>query len=220
MSISEPNTILEINESFSDNFILVIPKIPTLKYLGSVFNDFSNPKKMTTPSPSSTEESCDTYSKDRIQREVNIDLKNFMLYISEVSLPGANVGKIDIPTQFSTMKRPSSKIEFDDIEINMRVSENLLNYNAILYWLYALANPEEFNKLFGGEMINEFFVNMHLIITNNHREKIAEFTFLDAFPTNIGKLPLTFKSADPLFTSVSWSHSGMVPSNNFVLKYV
>jgi hypothetical protein len=241
MSSSEPNTILEINESHTDNFILVIPHLPTTVFLSSSFQSYTKPNYFTsTVSTSSGEcgdgpefqgnttgtsgtsgscnESTDT-TRSKIIRETNIDLQNFMLYLTDVTLPDVSIDKVTIDTPFATLSRPR-KIKFGDLSISMKISENLINYNAILYWLYALHNPEEFNKLSGRGMIKYFFQEIYVIIKNNHREKVSEYKFIDAFPYTLSSLPLTYKDAENLKCDVLWGHSGMVPSDNFVLKYV
>lgn len=40
-TISEPNHILEINEAHADNFIVVIPKLPTSVFVSSIFNEIT-----------------------------------------------------------------------------------------------------------------------------------------------------------------------------------
>ena len=72
----------------------------------------------------------------------------------------------------------------------------------------------------GRGLINNVFTDVYLIITNNHREKVAEYKFLDAFPTSITPINFTPKTADKINSDVSWSHSGMMPTNSFVLKWV
>jgi hypothetical protein len=224
---SEVNHILEINESHSDNFILVIPRLPVSKYLSSYFNDITSPKNFTTPSTSGTpetteiENSCYTasISQDQLRREENLDILNFRLYITDVNMPDVSINTVNIGTQFADIHR-ASKISFGDLSTSMLVSENLINYNIILFWMYALHNPEEYNKMFGKHMIEHFFTQIHLIITNNHREKVAEYKFIDAFPATMSGLPMNYKSADKLNIDVTWKHSGIMPSDNFVLKYV
>lgn len=217
MAFSEPNTILEINESHADNFLLVIPNLPTAAFLTTVFNEFTKIPGTKPTSGSNTD--CDPLSQQQLRREKNLDLKNFMLSLKTVTVPNVSITKVELGTQFATISR-ASKINFSDLGTSFQVSENHLNYQVLLFWMYALHNPEEYNKISGREMINNFFTNIHLIITNNHREKVAEYTFLDAFPISLSPLNLSYANADKLNIDVSWAHSGMFPSNNFVLKYV
>ena len=233
---SEPNHILEINEAHADNWLLVIPKLPTSTYLSSQFNDLTKPKTFfddytcTAQSPSTTGTSgtsgnppvdspCDEFDPNAARREANLDLANFKLYLSDVTMPQTSVNAVTLGTQFADINR-ASKIQQGDLQTTMMISENFLNYNALLFWEYALHNPEEYNKIYGRHMIEEFFTEIYLIITNNHRQKIAEYRFIDCFPNNLTPLPFSYKNADKLTMDVTWKHSGMVPSDNFVLKYV
>lgn len=250
MPYSEPNTILEINEAHADNFLLVIPKLPTAAFLSSYFQERSTPPYFQTqPSTGGPEcgdgpefdpndpvnnpdvqTGCTTGAsgdcnlpgkarEGRLRREGNLDLQNFRLYISECEMPNISVDTVRLGTQFADISR-ASKIKFTDLNTTMMISENLLDYNAILFWLYALHNPEEFNNLSGRGMIEEFFTDIHLIITNNHREKVSEYKFLDAFPISLSPQTFSYKNADKLNMNVTWAHSGMMPADNFVLRYV
>lgn len=219
--VHEVNHILEINEAHVDNFILVIPKLPTAAYISSVFNDLTKTVGMSpeTSGSTGTPETCPQINKNQIQREHNLDLTNFKLFLKSFNLPTVNIANYEIGTQFATLKR-AGKISFTDLTTTMLVSENFLNYNIILYWLYALHNPEEYNKISGKEMIQEFFTDIYLIITNNHREKVAEYKFLDAFPTSLPGINFNWETADKIISEVTWAHSGMYPTNSFVLKYI
>lgn len=217
MTYSEPNTLLEINEAHADNFHLVIPKLPTSQFLSTIFNEVTKPQTSLTPNLSG---SCDTSDmKARIRREANLDSTNFRMFIKGAVLPDVSIATVELGTQFATLSR-ASKISFGDLSTTMQVSENLINYQILLFWMYALHNPQEYNKISGRQMINNFFVDIYLIITNNHKEKVAEYKFLDAFPKSLPSLNMNFQTADKLDIDVVWAHSGMFPTNNFVLKYV
>lgn len=219
-TISEPNTILEINEAHVDNFMIVIPRLPPAPYMGSVFNGITKHVNSGSVSASSSPpDDCPPEQTNQIQREHNLDLVNFKLFISAVTTPGITVAKYEVPTQFSTLSR-AGKIQFSDFSTTMQVSENFLNYNTILNWMYMIHNPEEYNKMSGRAMVDNVFTDIYLIITNNHRQKVAEYKFLDAFPSSLTPLNMSFKSADKINSDVTWSHSGMFPSNTFILKYI
>jgi hypothetical protein len=249
-SYSEPNTILELNAAHTDNYILVIPNLPTAQFLSSAYNNWTNPQTPTVITPASTAvDGCgngpefdpsnsltnpitsapqgldsvcnqDSASVERaVRRERNLDIQNFRLYVQDAELPSVTISDYKIETQFAALSR-SGKISFGDLTTTSIVSENLMNYNAILFWLYALHNPEEFNKISGREMIKNYFCEIHLIITNNHREKVAEYQFIDAFPKSLTPLSMSYKTSDKLPMTVTWAHSGMMPSNNYVLRYV
>jgi hypothetical protein len=69
-------------------------------------------------------------------------------------------------------------------------------------------------------MIETYFSDIYLIIINNHKAKIAEYKFLDAFPIDLSGVKFTYADASKINANVVWAHSGMYPTNNFVLRYV
>lgn len=221
MAFEITNTILEINESHTDNFILVIPYLPTAEFISSSFNFITTPNPVNPTNNEVQDQDCEKINEKNYfkKQEGNLDLTNFLLYISDVTLPGTTISTYEMGSHFATINR-ASKIQFSDLETNMMVSENLLNYNIILFWLYALHNPEYYNKISGRDMIKNFFIDIYLIITDNHRNKVSEYRFIDAFPSSLPALNMTNKNANKLYTNVTWKHSGMTPSDNFVLKYV
>jgi len=212
---SEPNGILELNNSNADNFYLVIPKIPTLQYISSAFRDKTHPG-IITPSLSAD---CYQPTNAQLRRETNLDMTNFRLYLADANLPSVNIDKVTLGTQFADISR-ASKIHFGELELEMIVSENLINYNALLYWMYGLHNPEEYNKISGRRMVEEYFTDIYLIVTNNHRDKVSEYKFIDAFPIGLNPLSFTYRNADTMRISCTFAHSGMVPTNNYVLRYI
>lgn len=221
--IHEPNQILEINEAHADNFILVIPKLPTSVFIGSVFNEITHSYGYTSNTTGATgnpsDNQCVTANKSQIVRESNLDITNYKLFIKSFSTPAINIVDYAIDSHFASIKR-AGKIQFSDLSTTLMISENFLNYRILLYWLYALHNPQEYNKISGHDMIEQYFTDIYLIITNNHREKVCEFKFLDAFPKTLPGINFTWENAENLFVDVAWAHSGMYPTDNFVLKYV
>lgn len=220
--VSEPNHILEINEAHADNFILVIPKLPTAVFVGSIFNEITKSYGYTTSSTGATgsnDSQCQSINQAQITRETNLDIANFKLFIKGFSTPTINVQDYSLDNHFATVKR-ASRIQFSDMTTNLMISENFLNYRIMLYWLYALHNPEEYNKISGRDMIKDYFTDIYLIITNNHREKVCEFKFLDAFPKSIPALNFTWEHADNLAMDVTWAFTAMVPSSDYTLKYI
>lgn len=220
--ISEPNTLLEINEAHANNFILVIPKLPSAQFLSSVFADLTKRTGNTTNTSGTSginSDDCRPVNNTQLEREHNLDLTNFKLYISGFSTPSVNIANYKVDTQFASLSR-AGKIQFGDFNTTMQISENFLNYNLILYWMYMIHNPEERNKTSGRDLIDNIFTDIYVIITNNHRQKVAEYKFLDAFPIALPTIQFTYQNANKITADISWAHSGMYATNNFVLKYV
>lgn len=217
-TISEPNTILELNSASTSSYILLIPRLPSAVFLGSAFNAFNSPTT-TTPPATSTDSDCETDQSSTIRREHNLDLTNFKLFVSDIVLPGVTIDVNKVSTQMATLSR-ASKMSFSDLSTTIRVSENWLNYQIVLFWMYAIFNPAEFNKISGREMVNNFFTDIYIILINDHREKVAEFKLLDCFPTSLPAIPLSVKTSDIVTMDITWSHSGFFCTNNYILKYV
>ena len=210
------NTEMLINESHTNKYLLVLDSIPT-SYLLSKFTDeyLLNVQLKFNK---------DNSEMEKIRQEVfverNKDLSNFLLYVQNVDLPEMNVGYSTIPTQMATFKHVMGKLEFGDLSMNVMNDEDWFIYRLIYYWLLAAHNPEENMKFKETEYYNKFYVTGHLIILNNHQEKVFELELKDLHPVSIGQVPLKESDPEKIILPITWVHSGVVPSDRYVIKKV
>jgi hypothetical protein len=210
------NTELLINESHTNKYLLVLDSIPT-SYLLSKFTDEYLVDIQVKFNKSNAE-------MEKIRQEVfverNKDLSNFLLYVQNVDLPEMNVGYATVPTQMATIKHVMGKLEFGDIAMNVMNDEDWFIYRLIYYWLIAAHNPEENMKFQETPYYDKFYVNGHLIILNNHQEKVFELELKDLHPVSIGQVSLKESDPEKVILPVNWVHSGIVPSDRYVIKHV
>jgi len=210
------NTEIAINESHANKYLLVLDSIPT-SYLLSKFTDEYLVGLQLKFGKTSAE-------LEKIRQEVfvekNKDLSNFLLYVQNVDLPEMNVEYATIPTQMVTMKHVMGKLEFGDISMNIMNDEDWFIYRFIYYWLLAAHNPEEHMKYKEHDYYKKFYVNGHLIILNNHQEKVFELEIKDLHPVSIGQVPLKESEPEKIILPVTWVHAGIVPSDRYVIKKV
>jgi len=75
-----------------------------------------------------------------------------------------------------------NKLEFNNLFLNIVVSENLENWLEIFEWMYQLANPSEKND------IDLTYVNGTIIIANSNHKPIYKVNFIDIVPVSLGDL--------------------------------
>ena len=153
-------------------------------------------------------------------QEQNQDLHNFLLYVQSVDVPDVSVGYSTNGTRYATVKHMDGKIEFGDLTMNMMVDEIWFNYRLMYYWLLAAHNPEEHMKFQELEYYHKFYVQGTLIILDNNMNPIYQLQFNDLHPSSVGQLNLKEGDADKLIVPITWVHSGMVPSDRYVIKRV
>lgn len=210
------NSELLINESHANKFVLVLNSIPT-SFLLSKFTDDYLVDLMSKFKRGDAE-------FERVRQEVfierNKDLQNFMLYIQNVDLPEMNVGYATVATQMTSIKHVLGKLEFGDLTMNVVNDEDWFIYRMIYYWLVAAKNPVENSKLKEFEYYKRFYVDGTLIILNNHQEKVFELQISHLHPVSIGQVQLKNSEPDKIILPITWVHSGIIPSDKYVIKKV
>lgn len=208
----DPNNEILINDTHTNKFVFVLDRIPT-SYLISKFSSFEA-------------EECITLGlgPDDIEaekwRESNIDLTNFRLYLQSFEIPSVEVQHSVEATQFVDIPHVDGKLNFGTFNTNIKIDENWIIYDMILYWFYAGFNPEERMKFKEYEYYKKFYVGGTLIILDDHMNKCKEFSFTDLHPVSHPSINLTETEAEKIILPVTWIHTGFVPSDRYVIRKV
>lgn len=207
------NNELIINEAHTNNFVFVLERVPS-SFLMSKFKD-DQFRRLTAGLESIVEKGPEAV------RESNQDTYNFALYLQSFTLPDLNLGVSKIDTAFATIPIIAGKLEFGTLNMNIMCDENWFIYRMLLYWMYAAANPEQFNKLTAKQYAKEFYMRGHLIVLDNDHDKVVEFEFRDLHIQNMGQQQLTYQDASKIILPTIWTYSTFVPSDDItVLKKV
>jgi hypothetical protein len=210
------NSEILINESHTNRYLFVLDRIPTSFLLS----------KFTDDELVNIQLKFDTAKQEleKIRQEVfvekNKDLSNFLLYVQDITLPDMNLGVASMPTSMVTMKQIFGKLDFGDVSMNVMNDEDWFIYRFFYYWLLAGHNPEENMKYKEREYFNNFYVNGHLLILNNHNEKVFELEIKDMHPSTMGQVALKESEPGKIILPITWVHSGIVPSDRYVIKRV
>lgn len=137
-------------------------------------------------------------------------------HCTSVNIPSVNLGgPVLLPNRFSDDKRPGEKLDFDNLNIEFIIDEDLNNYREVYNWLLGLGFPEDHQQ---HQKLPEELSDIKLItLTNNSRGNI-EFSFKDCFPTLLGEINFTSSAIDldPMICSASFAFSGSFKIENIV----
>lgn len=203
------NTEIILNEAHTNNYILVLERIPT-SFLISKFKD----DRFVNQSPKLSDLALDI---EKI-KESNQDAANFALYLQTCNIPDISVGMSEIPTHFATAKVMAGKMKFGELITNIMGDEDWFLYRLLLYWMYAAHNPEQFGQLNQNPHYKEFYVNGHLLILNNHREKVLELELMRMYPQSVGSIDLNYAQPDKIVLPVTWTFHYFRPDDKYVLR--
>jgi hypothetical protein len=205
------NTEILLNEAHTNNYILVLERIPT-SFLISQFKD--DPFDILGPSIKKLGLDIDKV------KEANQDTANFALYLQSCNIPDIEVGMSEIPTAFATAKVMSGKMNFGTLITNVMGDEDWFIYRLLLYWMYAAHNPEQYGQLNQKDHYNEFYIGGHLLILNNHREKVLELELMGMYPQSVGSIDLNYNNPEKIILPITWTFHYFRPDDKYVLRKV
>ena len=109
--------------------------------------------------------------------------EDFILYCSEVQLPGLTLDTVIVETPVVDIKSPSARLNVDDLIVTYSVDELFTNYKFIMDWLYYIKDPETFGHT------NQFIDASLWSYSNNDNPKV-EFRLKNVWPNAIE--PISF----------------------------
>lgn len=139
-------------------------------------------------------------------------LPHVEFYTQNVSLPGLNGSFTPISTPFSNINRHGDKLEYEDLNITVRMDENLRAYKEIHDWLVAITKPQSYQdyrlktqKQVQTERIATsdqlIYSDASLFVLNSAGNPNIEFRFVDLFPTSLSGIQFTTTNSDTDFAT-------------------
>lgn len=106
---------------------------------------------------------------------------------------------VETPFRNNQTMMPGNTIDFSQLDTQILLDENLENYTYIHEWLVSFRDMDVWHELTKD-------IKLHILSAN--KRPLLTFTFVHAFPTNLGEV--TFDSTQTDFTqmvfSVQWSY--------------
>lgn len=135
-------------------------------------------------------------------------LPNLTFYCQKVNLPGLKINFAEQKTQFATVPRPGTKLEYDDLDFTFLNDEDLRTWLEIHNWLRGMGLPNKFeeyknmqneNKDFGGKGI---YSDIILNILSNDNNVNWRIHFENCFPVYLTSIPfdVATETQDPLLS--------------------
>lgn len=115
--------------------------------------------------------------------------------IQNFTLPSVSTGPANYTTPRRNIPMPGDKYEFDPLVITMLLKEDLENYETVFNWLKDCV---ETNDKPLSEKVSDIRVN----IFNGKNISQKVFTFVSAFPSNLGSILLNTTDASDEYLTV------------------
>jgi len=146
-------------------------------------------------------------------------LPNVTYTLTEVNLPGLNINNPQVATLFNTTYQGADSAQFDQLNINFIVQEDLANYFEMHDWMRAISFPHSFEdrndlKRFEGDESYGM-----LTLNNSYNRPLFRFHFYHVMPNSLTGLNLMTSDASELIASASFNFTiykrELVPSHDY-----
>jgi len=138
-------------------------------------------------------------------------LPNVTFAVQSVNLPDISVGVFEYPTPLRPYFQGGDKIQYGDLNLNIRVDEDMKSYVEIYNWITGLAKPDstdQFRALENSDF--GLYSDATLTIFNSYKNPKIEVTFRDIFPTSITAIEFdtTLTDVENVSCSITFKHNG------------
>jgi hypothetical protein len=131
-------------------------------------------------------------------------LPKVSFFCQEVQIPNLSLPMYEMMTPLSTLPFSGEVLNFDDLNIQFIVDENMSNYVSIYNWMIGLGFPES-NEQFSGfinsqdtgySRTNREYSDATLSILGSNNVTVKTVKFIDIIPTNLSAVTFQSTSTD------------------------
>ena len=177
----DKNPFLDFNEEFTftgatkDSILTKGFNLPGVTFGAET----SKPNTLSRKQPDNVNFLYQNYFRFQIQ-----GFDTFNYFCQTVTLPGfGSQSAIEQPTRFTSLKIPSTKVAFDNLEIGFLVDENMSNWRQIQDWMktiYLIDSHKGHEKNF-----NNQYRDAELILLNSKSNPNQHIKFKNVFPVSL-----------------------------------
>ena len=139
--------------------------------------------------------------KMQLSRSPNIEYR-----VQSVSIPGIELGSVQVPTHFGTPIRSPGNITYSPLNVNFIVSETLSDYMEILGWMTSLGHPSDLEQYPKDPFQRKCDIGITLL-TSGSRPSMT-FVFTNAYPISLGGIDFDVTNTDtqPVIVGVTFDY--------------
>lgn len=123
-------------------------------------------------------------------------LPNVSFFTQSVNVPGLNLGETVIPTPFKSIIQHGDKLEYDSLNIQVAMDENMNSFIEVRNWIIGLSKPNNFEQYANLQAGDGVYSDATLIILNSSKNPNIEITFKNLFPTSLGEIAFDTRDTD------------------------
>lgn len=108
-------------------------------------------------------------------------------------LPGKTIGQVEVPYLNLTPKVAGDKV-FDNLALTILMDTDLSVRNELEAWMETISNND---AMFGADLA-EYTRKGNLIVLNNNGDDLAEYEFINIWPTVLSPIEMSFETKDTI----------------------
>lgn len=113
------------------------------------------------------------------------EFANTEFFVVSASLPSVSINEAPAPFRNQSGFVPGEKMEFDTFNVRVAIDEDFASYTEIFNWIHSHTNQNDLKV-----------ADISLIVMTSHNNANKTFTFINAFPTNIGSVEFNAQAQD------------------------
>jgi len=124
-------------------------------------------------------------------------------FCQTVNIPGVQLGEVNRATPFLDMYSPGTKLQYDPLDIEFIINEDMQSWKDMYNWFTSIADPDGFE---GRDHPRELQMNKHfsdatLTILSGLNNPILRIEFTNCYPLSMNEIQFDTKSsADNIIT--------------------
>ena len=122
-------------------------------------------------------------------------------FTQSVNVPGVSLNATEMATPFKTLYFSGDNITYNEFTVNVRVDENMNNYQEILNWMIGMTFPDNFDQYANLTEGDGIYSDATLMIMTNGKNSNIQIVMKDIFPTSLGDIQLNTTAGDVDFAS-------------------
>lgn len=132
-------------------------------------------------------------------------------FCQAVNIPGVSVTPTSQPTPFSDLPIPGDKLNYEDLNLEFLLDEELQSWRIIHDWLRGITFPEEYEEhknlkrlsRYSGQVKNPQYADAELIILSASNNPKIKIRFIDTFPVSLGAIQMDLRQDSSHIMSAS-----------------
>lgn len=117
-------------------------------------------------------------------------------FTQSANVPGLSISATEMATPFKTLYFSGDNVTFNEFTVNVRVDENMNNYQEIFNWIVGLSFPDNFDQYANLSEGDGIYSDATLMIMTSGKNPNLQIVYKDIFPTSLGDIQLNTTSGD------------------------